>query len=72
MLRAHVKEGSELGLNAKAYMDAGDLVPDELIIAMLLEAIEARATTASCSTASRAPCPRPTRSTRRSATADAG
>src|SRR4051794_29682739 len=41
MLRAHVKEGTALGTEAKAFMDAGDLVPDELIIKMLLEAIDA-------------------------------
>ena len=29
MLRANVKEGTELGVEAKKYMDAGDLVPDE-------------------------------------------
>jgi len=40
MLRTHVKEGSELGREAKPYVDAGDLVPDELIIAMLLEAMD--------------------------------
>ena len=40
MLRKHVKEESELGQQAKAYMDEGDLVPDELIIAMLLERID--------------------------------
>jgi adenylate kinase len=34
MLRGHVKEGTELGRQAKSYMDAGDLVPDELILAM--------------------------------------
>jgi len=34
MLRANVKEQTELGKQAKAYMDAGDLVPDELILAM--------------------------------------
>ena len=34
MLRANVKEQTELGTQAKAYMDAGDLVPDELILAM--------------------------------------
>src|SRR3954470_23064872 len=41
MLRKHVKDGTEIGREAKAYMDAGDLVPDELIIKMLLERIEA-------------------------------
>jgi adenylate kinase len=34
MLRANVKEQTELGEQAKAFMDAGDLVPDELILAM--------------------------------------
>ena len=31
ILRAAVKEGSALGLKAKSFMDAGQLVPDELI-----------------------------------------
>jgi adenylate kinase len=34
MLRSGVKNGTELGLRAKRYMDAGELVPDELIVAM--------------------------------------
>jgi len=34
MLRANVKDETELGLAAKAHMDAGSLVPDELIVAM--------------------------------------
>ncbi len=37
MLRAHVKEETELGHQAKAFMDAGDLVPDDLIVAMARE-----------------------------------
>ncbi len=41
MLRAHVKGATELGRQAKAYMDDGALVPDDLIIAMLLERIDA-------------------------------
>ena len=40
ILRAAVKEGSELGTKAKEYMDAGDLVPDELIIAVIAERIK--------------------------------
>jgi adenylate kinase len=35
MLRAHSKNGTELGLKAKAFMDAGKLVPDDLIVAMV-------------------------------------
>jgi len=35
ILRANVKAGTELGSQAKAYMDAGDLVPDELILGMV-------------------------------------
>jgi adenylate kinase len=34
MLRANVKEETELGKKAKEYMDRGDLVPDDLIVAM--------------------------------------
>lgn len=41
LLRAAVKAGSELGVKAKGFMDAGQLVPDELVISLLLEAIEA-------------------------------
>ena len=40
ILRAAVKEGSELGRQAKEYMDRGDLVPDELIIAMIGERVQ--------------------------------
>jgi adenylate kinase len=35
ILRQHKKEGTELGLKAKEYIDRGDLVPDDLIIDML-------------------------------------
>lgn len=34
ILRKHVAEGTDLGKKAQAYMDAGKLVPDELVIAM--------------------------------------
>ncbi len=40
MLRQAVAEGSELGKAAKGYMDSGALVPDELVIAMLVERIK--------------------------------
>ena len=35
ILRAEVKEGTELGKKAKEYMDRGDLVPDELVVTMV-------------------------------------
>ena len=41
MLRSGVKDGTELGLEAKRYMDAGELVPDELIVAMAAERLRA-------------------------------
>ena len=41
MLRAEVAEGSELGNAAKRYMDAGDLVPDEVIIGMIAKRVRA-------------------------------
>jgi adenylate kinase len=34
MLRANVRDETDLGKQAKRYMDAGDLVPDELILEM--------------------------------------
>ncbi|MDZ7751080.1 MAG: adenylate kinase [Gammaproteobacteria bacterium] len=40
ILRAAVKEGTELGRQAKAYMDAGDLVPDELIMDIMKERLK--------------------------------
>jgi len=39
MLRAAVRDGTELGVEARAYMDRGDLVPDDLIIALIIERI---------------------------------
>lgn len=41
ILRAAVKAGTPVGLKAKAYMDAGDLVPDEVIIGVVKERLEA-------------------------------
>lgn len=35
LFRAHVSRGTPLGVEAKRYMDAGDLVPDEVTIAMV-------------------------------------
>ena len=39
MLRAAVKEGTALGVEADRYMKAGKLVPDEVVIGMILERI---------------------------------
>jgi adenylate kinase len=41
ILRAAVAEGSELGKAAEAYMKDGKLVPDEIIIGVILERVEA-------------------------------
>lgn len=39
LLRGAVSQGTELGKKAKGYMDAGELVPDDLVIDMLKERI---------------------------------
>lgn len=40
MLRAAIARGSSVGKEAKEYMDKGALVPDDLIIAVVEEAIK--------------------------------
>ena len=40
ILRAAVKEGTEVGKQAKQYMDRGDLVPDEVIIGVIAERLQ--------------------------------
>lgn len=42
MLRAHIAEGTELGNNAKAIIDAGELVSDHIILEMVRGEIESR------------------------------
>ncbi len=37
IIRAAVKEGTPMGLSAKSYMDAGALVPDEVVIGIIKE-----------------------------------
>ena len=39
IFRANIKNGTELGMKAKSYMDAEGLVPDEITIGMLLDRI---------------------------------
>lgn len=37
LLRAAIKNGTELGMQAKSYMDKGQLVPDELVVNLVKE-----------------------------------
>ena len=39
ILRAAVRDGTELGTTAKQYMDRGDLVPDEVIVGLIAERV---------------------------------
>ena len=41
MLREAVRQGTPLGQEAKRYMDAGELVPDAVILGMVREALDA-------------------------------
>jgi len=40
LLREAIKEGTLLGKQARSYMDAGELVPDQLVTAMVAERLE--------------------------------
>ncbi|KAG9416870.1 hypothetical protein AC1031_001261 [Aphanomyces cochlioides] len=40
MLRAAIHNGSNVGLQAKEYMEAGQLVPDDLIVGVIMERLE--------------------------------
>lgn len=40
IFRANVSQGTELGQQAKKFMDAGDLVPDEITIGMVVSRLE--------------------------------
>jgi len=40
ILRAAVRDGTELGREAQEYMDRGDLVPDEVIVGVIAERID--------------------------------
>lgn len=39
IFRANIKNGTELGMEAKSYMDRGELVPDELTVRILLDRV---------------------------------
>ena len=47
MLRDHIKRGTELGTTAKAYIDKGQLIPDELMIGILASVLDDNADKAS-------------------------
>jgi adenylate kinase len=40
LLRKHRDEGTQLGVEARTYMENGDLVPDDLVVRMILTEIE--------------------------------
>jgi adenylate kinase len=37
ILREHVEEGTTLGIRARAYMDRGEYVPDDIVVSMVME-----------------------------------
>lgn len=39
IFRANIKNGTELGMKAKSFMDKGELVPDGLTVSMLLDRV---------------------------------
>ena len=41
LLRDHVARGTELGQQVREYLDRGELVPDEVVLTMVREALEA-------------------------------
>jgi adenylate kinase len=41
IFRTNIREGSDLGREAKQYIDAGDLVPDKVVIGMVMDRITA-------------------------------
>jgi adenylate kinase len=40
ILRGAVRDGTELGMKAKQFMDAGELVPDEVILGLVRDALD--------------------------------
>lgn len=40
LLRSQITEGTKLGVEAKAFMDKGELVPDEVVIGMIKSKLE--------------------------------
>lgn len=48
LLRAAVREGTDLGRQAKEYMERGELVPDSIVVGMLKERMQADDCQAGC------------------------
>ncbi len=46
LFRSHIAQGTELGQTAKSFLDAGELVPDEVTIGMVAERLAADDTAA--------------------------
>jgi adenylate kinase len=40
ILREHVEEGTMLGIRARAYMDRGEYVPDDIVVSMVMDRLE--------------------------------
>ena len=40
IIREAIKNGTKVGLEAKRYIDSGDLVPDEVVIGIIKERLE--------------------------------
>ncbi|MFC1809473.1 adenylate kinase [Candidatus Omnitrophota bacterium] len=40
IFRKKIKDGSEIGNKAKAYVEKGDLVPDEIVVEMVIERLQ--------------------------------
>jgi adenylate kinase len=40
ILRDHVQRGTKLGIQARAYMDRGEYVPDEVVVSMVMDRLE--------------------------------
>ncbi len=48
LLREEIQQGSELGKKAKAFMDRGELVPDDVMIGMIAQRIDSNAYQKGC------------------------
>lgn len=40
LLRSHIQEKTEVGLQAKHFIDKGELVPDEVMVKLILEEVQ--------------------------------